>query len=233
LTAPLDIVLLQCGLSHLTVRCIESIHDTYPAGRIILIDNGSSEEHIYAAETELAPGDTLIRNRSNLGFAKAVNQGLRASDAPFVAVQNNDTVVTAGAFERMLTTLGRQPEIGLIGPLTNNADTGQRSRPGEVAPAGQFVYTDGLVAFFCAVLRRTAYLQVGDLDEQFGMGYGEDDDYCIRLRRAGWRLAIARDAYVHHDHHQTYLTTIGQEGIDAEGQQGLDRLMEKYGSYTG
>jgi hypothetical protein len=68
------------------------------------------------------------------------------------------------------------------------------------------------------------------LSEDYGLGYGEDDDYCIRMRQAGWKLGIANDAWVDHDHHATYLVTIGQEGMDREGQQGHDMLRQKYGS---
>jgi GT2 family glycosyltransferase len=91
-------------------------------------------------------------------------------------------------------------------------------------------YTNGLLAFFCAIIRREALDDVGPLSEEYGLGYGEDDDYCIRMRQAGWKLGIANDAWVDHDHHATYKVTIGEEGMEREGQQGLALLREKYGA---
>lgn len=223
----LDIVLLQCGLPELTVRCLESIYSTFDDCRVILVDNGSSIEDIEVAAATLEKRDSLlIRNGENLGFAKAVNIGIAESDAPYVCILNNDTIISPGAFERMLAYMDDDPYLGLIGPLTNRCETEQRS-DGSRGPG--VVYTNGLVAFFCTILRREMIAAVGLLSEEYGLGYGEDDDYCIRARRAGWRLGIAQDAWIWHDHHATYKITIGQEGMDREGAQGHAMLQAKYG----
>ena len=55
-----------------------------------------------------------------------------------------------------------------------------------------------VLAFFCVAMRRQVYQEVGGLDESFGLGFFEDDDYCNRVRAAGWDLAIAEDVFVHH-----------------------------------
>ena len=224
----LDIVLLQCGLPELTVRCLESIHDTFDDCRVILVDNGSAKEDIQEAASVLCrvPRAKLILNHKNLGFAKGMNAGIRASDAPYVCILNNDTVITEGAFQSMLNYMDADPGLGLIGPRTNRCETEQRSEgPGEPGVR----YTTGLVAFFCTIIRRELLDQIGPLSEDYGLGYGEDDDYCIRAQRAGWRLGIANDAWVWHDHHATYRVTIGEEGMEREGQQGLALLRERYG----
>ena len=223
----LDIVMLQCGFPELTVRAIQSIKATSMA-RIILVDNGSDAADVKTALDELRSWDTLIRNHENLGFAKAVNQGIRASTAPYVCVQNNDTVVHRDALQNMLDWLEADKTLGLIGPLTNSANTEQRVS-GPEAMTGGYRYTSGLVAFFCAVIPRRVIDDVGPLSEEYGLGYGEDDDYCIRLRRAGYLLGIAHDAYVHHDHHTTYRALFGDDGIREMGEQGLALLREKYG----
>lgn len=223
----LDVVMLQCGFPGLTVRAIRSIKDTSGAN-IILVDNGSDLADVKTAMDELERHDTVIRNEENLGFAKAVNQGIRASSAEYVCIQNNDTIVYPKAFQHMIEWLEIGRGLGCIGPLTNSANTEQRV-PGPEACRGDIYYTNGLIAFFCAILPRRVIDDVGPLSEEYGLGYGEDDDYCIRLRKAGYQLAIARDAYVHHDHHTTYRALFGDDGIREMGEQGLALLKEKYG----
>lgn len=223
----LDIVLLQCGLPELTIRCLESIHDTFDDCRVILVDNGSSTDDIEAAAYTLEKRPSrLIRNGENLGFAKAVNIGLAETDSFFVCILNNDTIISPGAFDRMLTYMDYYDDLGIVGPRTNRCETAQRAE----GPGGPgLIYTTGLIAFFCTILRRKMWLEVGPLSEEYGLGYGEDDDYCIRAIAAGWRLGIANDAWVWHDHHATYKVTIGEDGMEREGQQGLALLREKYG----
>ena len=223
----LDIVLLQCGLPELTVRCLESIHETYTGCRVILVDNGSSDEDIETAQRVLERYPSkLIRNGENLGFAKAMNIGLAETDASYMCILNNDTIISPFAFYRMLNYMDADPSLAIVGPRTNRCETAQRAEgPGDPA----LIYTNGLIAFFCTILRREAWQEIGPLSEEYGLGYGEDDDYCIRTLQAGWRLGIANDAWVWHDHHATYKITIGEDGMEREGQQGLALLREKYG----
>jgi GT2 family glycosyltransferase len=225
----LDIVVLQSGQSWLTVRLLRSIAETTENYRVILVDNGSSAGDLRTAKCCLRDLDVLIENEVNRGFAKAVNQGLRVSDAPYVCIQNNDTVMYQRGYARMIAHLEPDPALGIIGPLTNNANSEQRVPSAAYVGSG-YALASGLVAFFCVVIPRNVLETVGPLSEEYGLGYGEDDDYCIRLRRAGYKLGIALDVYVEHDHHVTYRALIGDAGIEELGRQGLEVLREKYGA---
>jgi GT2 family glycosyltransferase/tetratricopeptide (TPR) repeat protein len=107
--------------------------------------------------------------------------------------------------------------VGLVGPLTNCA-SGYQEIPISYADlacldgfawkhakqhAGQKREVDRLIGF-CLLIRREVIEQVGLLDERFGIGNYEDDDFCRRARDAGWQLVVAQDAFIHHFGHRTF-----------------------------
>lgn len=222
----LDVIILQCGQSWRTVRLIDSIRATQPWARLIIVDNGSPLADLEAARDALRHGDSLISNSENLGFARAINQGIRMSRAQWVCLQNNDTIMCLPGYERLIEHMENDPSLGLIGPETDNADSVQRG----YGDGGGVSYVDGLIAFFCVIVRRVVFTEVGLLSEDYGLGYGEDNDYCIRVRREGWKLGVARDVFVHHDHHVTYRELIGDEGIDELGRVNSEKLLAKFGT---
>ena len=108
--------------------------------------------------------------------------------------------------------LRRDPSIGIIGPVTNNI--GNESMiplpRGSVdltcfmarrynLDHGMEAYPLRIAAFFCVMLPREVYESIGGLDEQFVPGFFEDDDYCLRLGQAGYRIACAEDVFVYHE----------------------------------
>ena len=154
---------------------------------------------------------TLVLNAENLGFAGGNNTGLAAATGDVLVMLNNDTHVTEGWLLSLTRHLRDDSSLGLIGPVTNNIgneakvdlDYGDMDEMLEVARS----YTSNrfrqllrvpTVAFFCVAMRREVYEKVGGLDEAFGVGFFEDDDYCRRVHEAGYDIAIAEDVFIHH-----------------------------------
>lgn len=199
-----------------TRLCLESVRRlTDEPYEFILVDNGSTD----GTPEFLAsiPGARGITNPENRGFPAAANQGIRVSSGRQVLLLNNDTVLTTGWLRRLLTALHSDPRIGLAGPCSNFV-----SGPQQVAVAyeslegldgfawdfgkqhdGRVEDVDRLVGF-CLLIRREVIGKVGLLDERFGVGCFEDDDYTLRALSAGYRAVIARDAFVHHDGGRTF-----------------------------
>ena len=190
---------------------------------LVVVDNASSDGSA-AAVRAAHPEALVIGNPDNVGFARAGNQGWRASGAPHVLFLNPDAEVTPGAIETLAGLLEARPEVGAAGPRTRSGDgtiqvsTGPdltllaerrqrrlvrgvaRRDPAALAEAEALharEHEPAWVSGSCLVARRTALEAVGGFDERFFL-YEEDADLCRRLREAGWHVVFTPAAEVKH-----------------------------------
>jgi len=229
-TEPVDIVICVHDALADVRACLESLlRTTLPPYRLVLVDDGSGAEtrdHVAAFAADQAA--TLVRNESARGYTVAANQGLRLTSGEFVVLLNSDTVLTRGWLERLVACAESDSRIGIVGPLSNTASwqsvPSVLDQDGDWAanplPAGQTVEgmadlvaqaSPGLyprIPFlngFCLLIRREVITAIGLLDETtFPRGYGEENDFCTRARRAGFSTAVAGDAYVWHSQSRSF-----------------------------
>lgn len=201
-----------------TLACLTSLAKLdYPNLRLLLVDNGSSDE-TPAAVSQQFPDVEVIVNERNLGFSSGCNVGLRHAleqGADYVFLLNNDTFFDPAALNHMVD-LARPKDVGMVVPKIYYADdpnrlwsvgglrhrwtmedTGDNGR-GEI-DKGQWdevVERDYIVA--CALLLSRRFLtQVGLFDERFFMYY-EDFDLSLRARQAGFKIMLSPQAKVWH-----------------------------------
>lgn len=209
------VVLAYNGLDEVTQPCIKSILKNTPVGsyELILVDNASSDGTAAYFEELNSQHDhvVLCLNQHNKGYAGGNNDGMRLAKGAYVVLLNNDTLVPPGWLDRLLKLLKTNENVGLVGPVTNSAGNEQRieiaslneSNFEEMAAhyiarqQGQWFTTERL-GFYCVAMKRAVMERVGFLDERFGLGMFEDDDYCIRARKAGFALAVIEDCFVYH-----------------------------------
>jgi GT2 family glycosyltransferase len=222
--APASIVIVAHNQLEYTRMCVESLSrcTRYPY-KLVLVDNGSTdgtEQYFRSLE-----GAVVIREEENAGFPRGANAGIRAADGEYVVLLNNDTIVTEGWLTTLVEAAESDERIAIVGPVTNHAKGKQRLERNDFRDveeleqyardvagrnAGQWQATNDL-AGFCMLIKSEVIRRIGYLDERFGIGNFEDDDYCVRAQQAGFKLLIATDCFIYHFGERTFLA-LGVEG---------------------
>lgn len=200
-----------------TAQCISSIKSTTEVPcKILVIDNGSTDTTL----EHLRNDDNIfhIENTHNLGFAAGFNIGLSMIDTPYFIICNSDVVATNNWLKRMIEHLSEDPYLMAIGPKSNYVSGPQMVAGCDYTSAHDLVeyakkfasssiepitYFKRLV-FFCTVFRKQALEKIGFLDEIFEGGNFEDDDYCLRIHKKGYKTAIDNTVFIHHYGSQTF-----------------------------
>lgn len=209
-----SIIILTRNRLDVTKECIASIRRHTPESHeLILVDNGSTDGTLPWLREQAAsvPDCRLIENSENLGFSAGCNQGMQAARGAFIMLLNNDVVVTPEWLSGLLECFN-EGNVGIVGPMTDNISGVQRWP--WVASRGSAELDDFSREFrrtnryrrvpsrrvvgFCMLFRRELMDRIGQLDEQFGSGNFEDDDYCLRAALEGFQNLIAADVFIHH-----------------------------------
>jgi GT2 family glycosyltransferase len=188
--------------------------------RVLLIDDGSSDPRIRGllADYGAREGFHFLSNEKNLGYTRTINLGIRWAAGDDILLLNSDTIVTPGFLEGLRRTALAQDDIGTVTAMSDNA--GAFSFPEHNKPnpkPAAISHEDHAAAIlertgscapvevptgsgFCMYIRRALLDQIGLFDEEaFPRGYGEENDFCMRALKSGWRNLISPHAYVFHE----------------------------------
>jgi N-acetylglucosaminyl-diphospho-decaprenol L-rhamnosyltransferase len=224
-----SIVIVNWKTPELLAGCLNSILDDPRAAdfEIWVVDNASGDNSLQVLAEY--PQVKTIANQQNVGFAKACNQVIPDATAPYVFLLNPDTVVSGNAVTVLADYLDSNKDCGAVGPMVLNPDgtlqlACRRSFP---SPAASFYRLTYLSKIFpknktfarynmtfadpkqvldvdalsgsAMMVRKNVIDKIGLLDEDIFM-FGEDIDWCWRIKEDGWRVTYVPDAVVYHYH---------------------------------
>lgn len=193
------------------LECLDSIYClNYPQNKIevIVVDNNSIDGSDKQIKLKY-PQVKLIKNKTNVGFVKAINYGIKKSTGQYVFIGNDDLIFEKNSIRVMIDYFAQHPRTGIIGGKIFFKDHPQQISSagylmnkwtGHIYPAPIFGKTKepNWVQGCAMFVRRTLFNQIGLLDEDFSLIYFEDFDLCLRAKKNGWKVVYLPTAIFWH-----------------------------------
>jgi GT2 family glycosyltransferase len=218
----LSVIIVNWNTRELLLKCIESFYRTVKGlgFEIFVVDNGSSDGSPDSVQRRF-PEIELIRNRRNLGFARANNEALKRSKGRYALLLNTDVILTDDAVEKLVEFMEENPTVGIAGgQLINGDGSKQNSFDNFPSLATEALNKSLLRMFFpkrypskrvdyrepidvhsvigaCMIIRSQSIKEVGLLDEDYFF-FLEETDWCYRMRRRRWRVCHMPQAKIVH-----------------------------------
>lgn len=232
----LSIVIPSHDTRELTLRCLDALGRAALEAEVILVDDASMDGTSEAV-AERHPRVIVIRSPESIGFTRAANLGLSRASGDILLLLNSDTETDAGGLQAIRAAFAANPSLGAAGASLHYPD-GSPQWSGGRAPSLLWLFglatgtpaLVGRVPFYrrlkpvggepgavewvpgaALAIRRAAWEQIGPLDESFRF-YGQDLDFCLRLRAADWQVALLPDFRVMHHHGATIGSKAGTGG---------------------
>jgi len=220
----------------------------WPLREIILLDNASSDQSVESVQHAF-PAVAIVRTGGNLGFARANNLGILASQSESVLLMNNDAVANPGSIGSLVAVMEQDDRIGIVGPQLRNPDGSLQLSYGRFPSVLRVVgglrirkvdrYYEGTgyenphdvdwMTGACLLVRRRMLEEIGLLDERFFFNY-EDVDLCKRAHDRGWRCVYTPDASVMHQKAGSSVNPEMKERILLEKRRSQLLYYSKHGS---
>ncbi len=225
-TFDLTIIIVSYNSLDYLKECLDSIFSNPPGSRyeIVIVDNASIDGTSGFIENNY-PTVALISNNKNIGFAAANNKAIKSTRSGYILLINSDCEVKGDALDRLVKFIDADPEIGIAGPKIINSDgsiqPSCRNFPSFFGAAAHTLLTNiypdnpfskkyklidvsrdkpfkvDWVSGSCMIIRRSALVDTGPLDENYFM-YVEDLDICYRMWQANWKVYYMPDSEILH-----------------------------------
>lgn len=257
-----DVIVPIYNAYEYTVKCIESVYrNTDVAYNLYLINDSSTDERIKTylntLKLEAKPQHlhklTIINHQKNLGFIGTINEGFSLSEN-HVVILNTDTEVPSGWLTRLLNPILEDKRIASVTPFSNCATICSFPEfcQDNILPRGislseldelfskygskNFIEIPTGVGF-CMAINRKCLKKIGTFDTVFGKGYCEENDWCRRAVKAGFKNVMVTNLFVYHKHGASFgevITKSKQERIEenllilSKKHPGYQEMIDKF-----
>jgi len=218
----LSIIIVSWNTKEFLLPCVRSVFENEQgiSREVIVVDNGSQDGSGNEVKKTF-PFIHLVENQKNMGFAKAVNQGLQKASGRYILLLNPDTQMKGGAIERFVSFMDSHSDTGVAGAQLLNSDGSKQNSianfpslatellnkrllrwlfpkrfPGKEKNYPEPVEVNSVIGA-CMMVRREALDQVGSLDEDYFL-FLEETDWCYRMKKAGWKIHHVPQTEVFH-----------------------------------
>jgi len=217
----LSIIIITRNNKQLLKECLNSIkNNTHKIKyELIVTDNGSTDGSIDLVKREF-PDVKLAENRTNLGFAKANNNGLKLGQGRYSMLLNDDTVIKDSALDKLVEFMDKTPKAGACGPRLLNTDGSIQHQGGLFGKKFWLAHHPITVDFVIGaalLVRKEVIDQVGLMDEHLFF-YNDDLDWCVSIREAGWQIYFVPEAEI--THYGGFSSRTFQQKLFVEGFKG-------------
>ena len=205
-----------------TLACLESVSELrYPNYSVLVVDNGSTDDSV-AQISQQFPGIEVLETGVNLGYAGGNNVGIRHAlqqGPDYICVLNNDTIVASSFLQALVDEAENSADVGMVGPKMyffeppdmvfaagsiidwktgSVVHRGIWQRESEVSPLYVSAPEDvDFIVGCCVLVKREVVERIGLLDPRYYLNF-EDVDWCVRARKAGYRVRYTPEAVLWH-----------------------------------
>ena len=218
----LSIIIVSWNTKEFLLSCVGSVFESEQgiSREVIVVDNGSRDGSGNEVK-KIFPLISLVENKRNLGFAKAVNQGLERASGRYILLLNPDTRMKREATERFVSFMDLHSDTGIAGAQLLNSNGSKQNSIANFPSLGTELFNKSLLRWLfpkrfpgkernysepvevdsvigaCMMVRREALDQVGALDENYFL-FLEETDWSYRMKKAGWKIYHVPQAEVFH-----------------------------------
>lgn len=203
------VILLHYGKIETTKKCLVDLSKKIGEHKVVLINNTQDD---ISSLAKIINGTKIINNKTNVGFAKGVNQGItfasKDKSITHYFLMNNDLSISFGSFAQLLLTFTRFPKCGIVSPVLHHGEAfdwgGKYNKWSGMVKHKNWpnkpktIQTVGHVAGAAMLMSRELVDKIGMLDERFFL-YFEDLDFCLRATNAGYTIHINPDVVANHE----------------------------------
>ncbi|WP_367757171.1 glycosyltransferase [Ammoniphilus sp. 3BR4] len=228
-------------------KCVQSVLDKTTAPyKLILIDDCSTDKRIHSLLKRIEPRDhvVIIRNDVNKGFVESVNLGIQMADSDVILL-NSDTIVTPRWLQKLMIAAYSDHRIGTVTPLSNAAGLFSVPHPNENNPIPPHLGIDGMAKVvesssnyeypivptghgFCLYIKKQLIDEIGLFNSVlFKRGYGEENDFCMRAAKKGWKNIIDDSTFIYHKRSASF-----KEEKDSLYKKNREILAKLYPDYS-